>query len=202
MDIPNNIFFLHICPECFGTAVDEVNIFELSGNTEKAFHCRTGFCSMVTANIVKAAPGEYLVSAQCVYCGGTHRRHLRTTELWNTDYKELKCPITRRGILFFGADKEKLNRHGADTIISLRQLMGNTDQQSDPVLLEMTAHIERIMAAGELKCANGCDKTQLTMKLKDNNLILRCRKCGNAVTFEINKDNLIRLMNAQKIIIT
>ncbi|MGN0162902.1 MAG: hypothetical protein ACI4EA_04870 [Candidatus Ornithomonoglobus sp.] len=202
MDIPDKTFVLHICPECFGTAVDDMNIFELSGNAGKEFHCRTGLCSAVTSGIEKTAPCQYRISAGCIYCGSTHRRNFRVGELWNAVYGEIQCPITRRGIFFFGTDKEKLNRHAADTIMSLRQLIGSTDQQSDPVLLEMTAHIERITADGELKCANGCDKTQLTMKLKKNNLIIMCRKCKNAVTFEINRDNLIRLMNAQKIVLT
>lgn len=202
MDIHDDTFFLHICPGCFGTAVDEVNIFELSGNSEREFHCRTGLCNKITSGIVKNAPGDYRIYAQCVYCGSTHRRHFRTTELWDAVYGELQCPITRRGIFFFGTDIKKLNSRGADTIISLRQLIGNTDQQSDPVLLEMTTHIERIMAAGALECENGCDKAQLTMTLKNNNLIIRCRGCGNKILFEINKDNLIRLMNAKKIIIT
>ncbi|MGN1116838.1 MAG: hypothetical protein ACI4TH_09730 [Candidatus Ornithomonoglobus sp.] len=202
MKISDNTFFLHICPECFGTAVEEMNIFELSGDSETELLCRMDFCNTVTASIAKTAPCEYLISAECIYCGGTHRRHFTTAELWNTDYGELQCPITRRGIFFFGTDKEKLNRHGADTIVSLRQLMGNRDQQSDPVLLEMTAHIERIMAAGGLECANGCDKAQLTMSLKNDLLIIRCRQCGNSAVFEINKDNLVRLMNSEKIIIT
>ncbi len=202
MIVSGNTFFLHICPECFGASVDEVNIFELSGDSDIELRCGTDFCNEVTAYIAKTAPGEYLIAAKCVYCGGTHRRNFRTSELWNAEYGELECPITRRGILFFGADREKLNRHAADTIVSLRQLTDNTDQQSDPVLLEMTAHIERITAAGGLECANKCDKAQLTMCLKGNSIVISCGQCGNAAEFEINKDNLIRLMNSERIIIT
>lgn len=72
--------------------------------------------------------------------------------------------------------------------------------QSDPLTDEVLLHITRLAKNGMLRCKNSAHNG-LAVSFSNGDIKAVCTECGAGVNYTINKDNLTRLMNTDKVII-
>ncbi len=71
---------------------------------------------------------------------------------------------------------------------------------SDTLTDEILLHITRLAKSGMIHCANSAH-SGLNVSCSGSVMTVKCTECGAGVNYTINKDNLTRLMNTDKVII-
>lgn len=203
MNINEICHFIYVCPVCFGTYTTGFSPFRFSDRKPYTFRCSDKLCGTVCAEIKKLSDGRYKISAQCPYCGETHSRIVKSSELWTAESASVCCPAFGIKLFLYGGDLLKLSCDLDESISEAEAAVGVDDlfiaSDSDPILAEILMIFDRMCSEHSINCV--CGSSDIRFDYEDNNIIIICGRCGRRKAFAPTKDNLLRLMNASEVII-
>lgn len=213
MEIVSDLYFAPICVGCSAAHTEKLNLFELSGGGQKVFRCSTPGCEMPTAAVQRLKNGNYTVSVSCRFCGEVHREIYRPAELWREGLDAVVCPETDMDAMIFGSrsymvpgypDEEQKKRlqKAIDKFNSKSDDVYNDDEDDD-FAEQMTFFAHKLIFEGRAECTCGNRDIFSAARIsagEKEQLKLRCEICGKTVSFEVNHDNLLRLMNTNKLV--
>ena len=164
------------CPTCGRLDVDQLNIFQLSGDQEVIFQCECG-----TRKAVIRRKGFRYVSVDyyCIMCDKEHSIVFPSNVFWSKKHlNSLLCLETDLNLGYFGSYKlinEELERQ-QEELNSMANELG-FDEFADPeVMLEILDYLHDIAATGGLYCE--CGSHNINIELFSDKLELSCNSCS------------------------
>ncbi|MFW5991590.1 MAG: hypothetical protein ACOCQN_00165 [Halanaerobiaceae bacterium] len=176
MVIEKSTAFAMRCPTCGRLDVEQINIFQLSGDGEVVFRCDCG----TTKATIRKRGGSYIsVNYYCIICDKPHSIVLPKNIFWSRKHlNTLHCLDTDLNLGYFGSYRlirEELERQ-QEELNSMANELG-FDEFADPeVMLEILDYLHDIAATGGLYCE--CGSHNINIELFSDKLELSCHHCN------------------------
>ena len=161
------------CPECSGTLRHDVNVFNISRESE-GFACSCGRSGIK----IDYSKGRFKVEAQCMFCGGTHARQFSAGEMYSAPLLSIDCPSAGFGICFMGSPEEvgaalESVEEFISSVLSGYEI-GECFYNND-VLFDILASLYLLADGKNISCSCGGDQWEL--KLHYDRAELVCKSC-------------------------
>ena len=169
-----NLFAMR-CPACGRLGTDPVNIFDLSGKSQKHLSCG---CGSEKAVIWRNDKKKIGIRYYCIICEVTHRKLISASKFWSKDeLHSFHCLKTGLNLGYYGPYhliRAELDRQQAE-LNSMADELGFEDFVDPELMLEILDYLHDLAASGRLVCA--CDSKDINVELFFDRVELNCNDC-------------------------
>ncbi|MFW6029104.1 MAG: hypothetical protein ACOCRO_02495 [Halanaerobiales bacterium] len=164
------------CPTCGRLKIDQLNIFQLSGNRVHEIYCDCGSKKM---SVQKKGSDHITLKYYCIICNHEHKAILPAQEFWSRNkVGSLLCHETKLNLGYYGPYeliKEKLKEQQKE-LDSMANDLGFDDFADPEVMLAILDYLHDIAAQGNLFCE--CGSHDINVDLSSDKIKLSCNNCG------------------------
>ncbi len=192
------------CPDCGETTVEQINLFDFSGDSEIALACS---CEAECVTIA-AAKNQYQISVSCSACLDVHTFPISRKAFWNKELTAFYCPTAQIGIISVG-DQALVETEMNEQSAALEKLLGEMGLSplfnegnftSDEVMLQTIDRIHEIANGGNIFCT--CGSHDISFRVNYDNVELVCEQCDAVeVIAAATEGDLLDIMRRSIIVI-
>ncbi|MFW5980429.1 MAG: hypothetical protein ACOCRB_00260 [Halanaerobiaceae bacterium] len=185
------------CSGCGDIKIDQINVFQLSGNQKHKIYCE---CSNEKSIIQKK--GKYIeITFYCILCDYEHKLIIPEKKFWLKDsYNSLVCPNTDLNLGYYGSYKKiiELIKKQQEDLNSMANELGFDDFANPEILLEVLDYLHDIAARGDLSCE--CGSYDIYIDLASDEVRLSCGYCNSQMSIPAaSRKDLIQLRKSDKL---
>ena len=163
------------CPICGRLNIDQLNIFQLSGDTRHKIYCECGSHKMTVS---KKGADYIVVEYYCIICDYEHSVLLSGNKFWSKRHlSSLVCLETNLNLGYYGSYElinDKLQKQ-QEELDSMADELGFNDFSDPELILAILDYLHDIAANGNLYCE--CGSHDISIDLSSERVKLICNKC-------------------------
>ncbi|ACL70552.1 hypothetical protein [Halothermothrix orenii] len=200
MVIEHSSAFAMRCPTCGRLEVNQLNIFQLSGNKTHRIKCQ---CGRQKVSFKRKGRKFISIKFYCIICDREHVTVIPRDEFFTKNHLNvLVCPNTELNLGYYGSYlllREELNRQ-QEELNSIANEMGFDDFNDPEIMLEVLDHLHDIAAEGSLFCE--CGSHDINIDLFSDKIQLLCNNCNSSLVVPAStREDVDLLKNKDEVII-
>ncbi|MFW5999656.1 MAG: hypothetical protein ACOCQC_03230 [Halanaerobiaceae bacterium] len=173
------------CPDCGHMDAEQINIFQLSGDSKYTVRCN---CGSEKGVISRCESGSISLVYYCLVCSSEHALVITPRRFWSGDRLfSLNCLETDLNLGYYGSYtrlNEKMARQKRD-LNSLASELGFDDFADPEVMLNILDRLHDIAEKSGLYCQ--CGSPDINIELFSDRINLVCGKCNNSYEVSASK---------------
>ncbi len=188
------------CSGCGRLEINQINIFQLSGQKELTYSCQ---CGRGKIDVVRDR-GEVHLTAYCLVCDRRHDLVVSDSRFWNIhNVSNLTCPRTGLNLGYYGGYallQQEVDRQQKE-LEMLADGLG-FDDFADPEIMLMALDILHDFAAGgDLICE--CGSSEVSIDLFSDFIQLTCQRCQGFLSLPAgDQEDVGRLRERETLLLT
>ena len=188
------------CPTCGRLNIDQLNIFQLSGDTRHKIFCECGSHKMTVS---KKGADHIVVEYYCIICDHEHSAMLSANKFWSKNHlSSLVCLETKLNLGYYGPYmliNEKLEKQQED-LNSMADELGYDDFSDPELILAILDYLHDIAANGGLFCE--CGSHDISIDLSSEKVKLICNNCQATYVVPVSsRKDLDRLKKLDELVL-
>lgn len=189
------------CPVCGRLEVDQINIFQLSGNRKHTIYCE---CGSEKAIISRKGSSYLVMDYYCIICDYKHSIVIPKEKFWTKNHLNiLGCLETDLSLGYYGPYKlikEELESQQRD-LASLADELGFDDFIDPELMLEVLDYLHDSAANSNLYCE--CGSHDINIELFSDKVELTCNNCqASLIIPAAYREDLVRLKMSDEIVLS
>lgn len=186
------------CADCGYLEIDQLNVFQLSGNQKHSFYCK---CGSKKAYIFKKGPRYVNINYYCIICDEEHSIIVPKNKFWsNNKISSITCARSDLNLGYYGSYKlvkEELDRQQQE-LNSMADELGFDDFDDPELMLDILDYLHDAAAAGDLLCE--CGSRDIYIDLYSSEIKLTCSSCNTSLIIPAtSREHLHDLKNVDEI---
>jgi predicted nucleic acid-binding Zn finger protein len=188
------------CPTCGRLDINQLNIFQLSGDIRHEIYCECGSHKMTVS---KKRSDYIVVEYYCIICDYEHSVVLPGNKFWSKNHlSSLSCLETNLNLGYFGPYRliaEKLEKQ-QEELDSMADELGYDDFSDPELILAILDYLHDIAANGNLFCE--CGSHDINIDLSSEKVKLICNNCRASYVVPVNsRKELDRLKKLDELVL-
>ncbi len=188
------------CPVCGRLEIDQINIFQLSGDKKYTIHCD---CGSEKAIIARKGSKHIAMNYYCIICDCKHSIVIPKVKFWSKNrFNTLLCHETDLKLGYYGSYKllnRELERQQKD-LDSMANELGFDDFIDPELMLAVLDYLHDTAADSNLYCE--CGSHDINIELFSNRVELACNNCQASLIIPVScKEDLVGLKMSDEIVL-